>query len=57
MQNFHLVFETLYSFCIYFVAKFYGQLRLIPIVFRASKKSVLEIDKNCSFMGLLHRFF
>ena len=47
----------LYSFCIYFVAKFYGRLRLISSVLRASKLSVLKIDKDCNFMGLLHRHF
>ena len=47
----------LYSFCIYFVAKFYDRLRLIPSVLRVSKLSVLKIDKNCNFLGLLHPHF
>ena len=36
------------------VAKFYGRLRLIPSVFRASKFSVIKIDWNYSFVDLLH---
>ena len=56
MSIWHLK-RFLYSFCIYFVAKFYGRLRLIPSVLRASKLSVLKIDKKCNFMGLLHCHF
>ena len=44
----------LYSFCIYFVAKFYGRLRLIPSVLRASKLSVLKIDKNCVILWVYY---
>ena len=36
------------------VAKFYGRLRLIRSVWRASKLSVFKIDRNCNFVGLLH---
>ena len=39
------------------VAKFYGQLRLIRSVWRASKFSVFKIDWNCNFVGLLHQPF
>ena len=34
------------------VAKFYGRLRLIRSVWRASKFSVFKIDSNCDFVGL-----
>ena len=37
------------------MAKFYGRLSLIPGILRASKLSVLKIDKNCNCMGLFHR--
>ena len=39
------------------VAKFYGRLRLIRSVWRASKFSVFKIDWNCNFVGLLHHPF
>ena len=39
------------------VAKFYGRLRLIRSVWRASKLSVFKIDRNCNFVGLLHHPF
>ena len=39
------------------VAKFYGRLRLICSVWRASKVSVFKIDRNCNFVGLLHHRF
>ena len=35
------------------VAKFYGRLRSIRSVWRASKFSVFKIDWNCNFVGLL----
>ena len=35
-------------------AKFYGRLRLIRSVWRASKFSVFKINRNCNFVGLLH---
>ena len=36
-----------------YVAKLYGQLRFIRSVLRATKFSVLKIDRNCYFVGLL----
>ena len=39
------------------VAKFYGRLQLIRSVWRASKFSVLKIDRNCNIEGLLHHPF
>ena len=39
------------------VARFYGRLQLIRSVWRASKFSVFKIDRNCSFVGLLHHPF
>ena len=39
------------------VAKFYGRLRLIRSVWRASNFSVFKIDRNCNFVGLLHHPF
>ena len=40
-----------------YVAKFFGRLRLIRSVLRASKFSVFKIDWNCNFVGLLHHPF
>ena len=39
------------------LAKFYGRLRLILSVWRASKFCVFKIDRNCNFVGLLHHPF
>ena len=39
------------------VAKFYGRLRLICSVWRASYFSVFKIDWNCNFVCLLHHPF
>ena len=36
------------------VAKFYDRHRLIRSSLRASKFSAIKIDKNCSYVGLLH---
>ena len=36
------------------LTKFFGRLRLIPSVLRASKLSVFKINWNCKFVGLFH---
>ena len=39
------------------IAKFYGRLRLIRSIWRASIFSVLKINWNCNYVGLLHHPF
>ena len=68
-KNVHLALETKWSRNLSLVQCHKGVIILILLlyfflwpsftvsVWRASKLSVLKIDKNCNFMGLLHHHF
>ena len=56
--QFELVKAPLIQEIVFITIKFYGRLRFICSVLRASKFSVLKIDRNCNFEGLLlHPFW
>ena len=52
----HAKVSLFYLMCV-IGCQFYGRLRLIRSVWRASKFSVFKIDRNGNFVGLLHHPF